>query len=97
MGNYMPTYEYECKTCHHLFEVFQNMSDAPISSCPLCGESVRRLINGGQGVIFKGSGFYVTDKNGNNKGTAKTSSEIKEKTPESAKTESVPSSEKVAG
>lgn len=60
----MPTYEYECKTCGHVFEAFQNMSDAPLSSCPECGESVRRMINGGMGVIFKGSGFYVTDKGG---------------------------------
>jgi hypothetical protein len=39
------------------------MSDAPLKSCPQCGKDVRRLIRGGTGVIFKGSGFYVTDKN----------------------------------
>jgi putative FmdB family regulatory protein len=60
----MPTYEYECKDCGHTFEVFQNMSDAPLKECPECGKEVRRLINGGSGVIFKGSGFYVTDKKG---------------------------------
>ena len=59
----MPTYEYECKICGHTFDVFQNMSDAPLKVCPQCGKEVRRLINGGTGVIFKGSGFYVTDKN----------------------------------
>jgi putative FmdB family regulatory protein len=58
----MPTYEYECKSCSHNFEVFQSMSDAPIEICPECGGEVRRLIFGGAGVIFKGSGFYVTDK-----------------------------------
>jgi putative FmdB family regulatory protein len=58
----MPTYEYECKTCGHTFDVFQSMSDALIKICPQCGKEVRRLINGGSGVIFKGSGFYVTDK-----------------------------------
>ena len=64
----MPTYEYECKSCGHNFEVFQNMSDAPLSECPQCGKELRRLINGGSGIIFKGSGFYTTDKNnGNNK------------------------------
>jgi len=62
----MPTYEYECKSCGHNFEVFQNMSDAPISDCPQCGKELRRLINGGSGVIFKGSGFYVNDKNSGN-------------------------------
>jgi putative FmdB family regulatory protein len=59
----MPTYEYECKKCNHRFEVFQSMSDEPIKKCPECGKQVRRLVSGGVGVIFKGSGFYVTDKN----------------------------------
>jgi len=58
----MPTYEYECKNCSHNFEVFQSMSDPPLKECPACGSEVRRLIFGGAGVIFKGSGFYVTDK-----------------------------------
>jgi putative FmdB family regulatory protein len=70
----MPTYEYECKNCSHSFEVFQSMSDSPLTNCPECGSEVRRLIFGGAGVIFKGSGFYVTDKNKNSaaKNTAKT-------------------------
>ena len=59
----MPTYEYECKSCGHNFEAFQSMSDAPLSDCPQCGRELRRLINGGSGIIFKGSGFYVNDKN----------------------------------
>jgi len=58
----MPTYEYECKKCGHNFEVFQSMSDEPLKTCVKCGGEVRRLIFGGAGVIFKGSGFYVTDK-----------------------------------
>jgi putative FmdB family regulatory protein len=58
----MPTYEYECKSCGHIFEAFQRMSDDPLRDCPQCGREVRRLIRGGTGVIFKGSGFYVTDK-----------------------------------
>jgi len=61
----MPTYEYECKSCSHKFEVFQSINDPPIKDCPKCGNEVRRLIFGGTGVIFKGSGFYVTDKNKN--------------------------------
>ncbi|MDR1100090.1 MAG: zinc ribbon domain-containing protein [Treponema sp.] len=64
----MPTYEYECKSCGHTFEAFQSMRDEPIKICPQCGREVRRLINGGSGIIFKGSGFYVTDKG---KGAAK--------------------------
>ncbi|MCX7026155.1 MAG: zinc ribbon domain-containing protein [Spirochaetes bacterium] len=57
----MPTYEYECRSCQHRFEKFQSMSDDPIRVCPACGGSVRRVIGGGMGVIFKGSGFYITD------------------------------------
>jgi putative FmdB family regulatory protein len=58
----MPTYEYECKSCGYNFEVFQSMSEEPLKICAKCGKEVRRLILGGAGVIFKGSGFYVTDK-----------------------------------
>ena len=58
----MPTYEYECKSCLYSFETFHAMSDPPVKDCPECGKEVRRLIFGGAGVIFKGSGFYVTDK-----------------------------------
>jgi len=67
----MPTYEYECRECSHSFEAFQSMSDEPIKTCPECGREVRRLIFGGTGVIFKGSGFYVTDKNRGKNGSAK--------------------------
>jgi putative FmdB family regulatory protein len=57
----MPTYEYRCTKCGHTFEAFQSMSDKPLSRCPECRSAVRRVINGGLGVIFKGSGFYSTD------------------------------------
>ena len=57
----MPTYEYECKSCNHRFEEFQNITDEPLKVCPKCGKTVRRLIGGGMGIIFKGSGFYTTD------------------------------------
>lgn len=57
----MPTYEYECTSCRHRFEEFQRISDAPLSRCPKCGKPVKRLIGGGMGIIFKGSGFYSTD------------------------------------
>ena len=57
----MPTYEYECDKCGKRFELFQNMSDAPLQHCPECGGTVKRLIGAGAGVIFKGSGFYATD------------------------------------
>ena len=57
----MPTYEYECRNCGHTFEAFQSINDKPLSRCPRCKSAVRRVINGGMGVIFKGSGFYSTD------------------------------------
>ncbi len=57
----MPTYEYECSSCSSHFEVFQSMKDDPIKECPTCKGQVKRLIGGGLGVIFKGSGFYSTD------------------------------------
>ncbi|MCL2380329.1 MAG: zinc ribbon domain-containing protein [Treponema sp.] len=60
----MPTYGYECKSCGHTFDVFQSMADEPLKTCPSCGKAIRRLINGGTGVIFKGGGFYVTDRSG---------------------------------
>lgn len=57
----MPTYEYACDSCGHHFDAFQKMADAPLESCPECGEKVRRVLSGGLGIIFKGSGFYVND------------------------------------
>lgn len=67
----MPNYDYECKKCEKVFEVFQKMSDQPLKACPKCGGKVRRLVGGGCGLIFKGSGFYITDyKRKENKGGA---------------------------
>ena len=57
----MPTYDYKCSSCKYVFEVFQSMSDDPLKICPECGKEVKRQVGGGLGIIFKGSGFYVTD------------------------------------
>jgi len=58
----MPTYEYECPSCPDIVEAFQSMNDAPLATCPRCGQAgLRRLIGRGAGIIFKGSGFYETD------------------------------------
>ncbi len=63
----MPTYEYECSKCGHKFEEFQKMSDKPVAPCPKCKGNGQRLISGGAGFIFKGSGFYHTDYKNKNK------------------------------
>jgi len=65
----MPTYEYVCQKCGHQFEKFQSMNDKPLTTCPkeLCklktwGKGkVKKAISAGAGLIFKGSGFYITD------------------------------------
>jgi len=56
----MPTYDYECSNGHR-FEIFQKMSDEPVSECPECGGAAERKISGGAGFLFKGDGFYITD------------------------------------
>ncbi|MBL8843438.1 MAG: zinc ribbon domain-containing protein [Planctomycetes bacterium] len=58
----MPTYDYRCNGCGHAFEHFQSMSDPHLKKCPSCGKAkLERLIGAGAGLIFKGSGFYITD------------------------------------
>ncbi len=58
----MPTYEYKCDECGHLFEQFQSIMAKPLRKCPKCGKpALKRLIGTGAGLIFKGSGFYTTD------------------------------------
>ena len=58
----MPTYEYLCRKCGHAFEEFQSITEDPLRRCPKCGtDSLARAMGTGGAVIFKGSGFYVTD------------------------------------
>ena len=57
----MPTYEYRCTACQTEFEKFQRMSDEPGAECPACGAPAERRLSGGAGLLFKGSGFYITD------------------------------------
>ena len=56
----MPIYEYLCPSCQHRFEVRQKVSDAPVSTCVRCGKAVTKLISP-PAIMFKGSGWYVTD------------------------------------
>ncbi len=58
----MPTYDYQCDACDHLFEVYQGINDDKLTKCPECGKKkLRRLLGTGAAVVFKGSGFYQTD------------------------------------
>lgn len=88
----MPTYDYQCSKCGNVFEVFHGMSETPKVKCTQrgCTGRAKRLIGGGAGLIFKGSGFYITDyKNGNGKnGKASGDSETKSEVKSEAKSES---------
>src|SRR5438067_11420433 len=58
----MPTYDYACDACGHVWEEFQPMAAKPTKKCPKCGKAkAKRKIGAGAGIIFKGSGFYQTD------------------------------------
>jgi putative FmdB family regulatory protein len=57
----MPTYDYRCRKCGHQFELFHGIKDDAAKRCPKCRGVAQRVPAGGAGVLFKGSGFYVTD------------------------------------
>lgn len=57
----MPTYEYECTSCKHKFEILQSITEKPKTKCPQCGKKLKKLISSAGGFIFKGTGFYATD------------------------------------
>jgi len=57
----MPSYDFKCSNCGHVFERFKSIKSKPHEKCPKCGEDAQRMISAGAGLIFKGSGFYITD------------------------------------
>ncbi len=105
----MPTYGYRCPACGHEYEKLQKISDSTRVKCPRCGKRGERLISGGAGIIFKGSGFYETDykraasagakeKTGSGSDGDKPSKDTPKKTPSSAdKSESSKSTDKPKG
>jgi putative FmdB family regulatory protein len=84
----MPTYDYDCADCGHSFEQFQSIAAAPLEVCPKCGGKVQRRIHGGAGLIFKGSGFYLTDYKKTNTGSDKGGDSAKKADGDTAKKES---------
>jgi putative FmdB family regulatory protein len=69
----VPTYQYACTACGHQLEAVQSFTDAPLTQCPECEGSLRKLFSG-VGVVFKGSGFYRTDSRNESRKTSSSSS-----------------------
>ena len=85
----MPTYTYQCDSCGHGLEAVQRFADDPLSECPQCGASIRRVIQP-VGVVFKGSGWYITDsrpKSSGEGGDGASASKSKDKADAPAKAE----------
>ena len=86
----MPTYDYKCDNCKNTFELFQSMKEDPITLCPECGHNtLKKMISMPAGLIFKGSGFYLTDYAKKNSSTS-TDKTDKKDTTSTAKTEKKP-------
>jgi putative FmdB family regulatory protein len=82
----MPTYEYECQSCHERVEAVQKFTDSALTTCQLCGGELRKVFSA-VGIVFKGSGFYKNDS----RGTTKSTTPAPSSTPASATTESTSS------
>lgn len=94
----MPTYDYECEACGHNFEKIRKISDDSEVLCPKCGAVARRLISGGAGLLFKGSGFYITDYRSDSYKKAKEKESGKsDKSESGSKSSASPSGEKKGG
>ncbi len=71
----MPTYEYQCLDCDRKVEYFQSIHEPPVTECPSCHGKMSRLVSSGTGLIFKGSGFYITDYKKSNSAPTSTPNE----------------------
>lgn len=75
----MPIYEYKCQSCKRIFEKFQAVTDAVTGECIYCGSPAKRIISSSVGIVFKGSGFYVTDYKKKESKSEKSESKSEEK------------------
>ena len=87
----MPTYEYRCKECGHELEIQQSFTDDPLTECPVCEGSLRKVF-GSVGISFKGSGFYKTDHGARAKASSSSSSSASESSTSSESSSSSTSS-----
>lgn len=88
----MPTYDYRCPSCGHVFEKVQKITSKARHKCPKCGKRAERMISSGVGLVFKGTGFYATDyKRAGEPKTEAGAGEKTEKKPEKAPEKSKPS------
>jgi putative FmdB family regulatory protein len=88
----MPTYSYHCDACDHDFEAVQRFAEDPLTECPQCGSPIRRVIQP-VGVVFKGSGWYITDSRPKSSGDGE-DGRAKTKSDKPAKSDSTSKSEK---
>jgi putative FmdB family regulatory protein len=90
----MPTYEFRCPEGHEFEKFYRSISGAPREvSCPVCGKTAERLMSAGGGLVFKGSGFYITDYGKDGKKGTPTSGQNSTGSGESSKSESAPKSD----
>jgi putative FmdB family regulatory protein len=91
----MPTYDYKCDNCNNTFEFFQSMKDEPMILCPECGhETLRKLVSLPAGLIFKGTGFYLTDYAKKKTSPTTSNNSVSDSTVSSSSNESKSSAEK---
>jgi putative FmdB family regulatory protein len=91
----MPTYHYRCSDCEHSFDFFQKFADDPLTECPECGGTIRRVLQP-VGIVFKGSGWYVTDSRENKTSTSAPKTESGDKAADSSASPPKESSDKKA-
>ena len=91
----MPTYHYRCSACSHSFDFFQKFADDPLTECPECGGTIRRVPQP-VGVVFKGSGWYVNDSRNSKNSTTTPKSDSGDKAADSGGSAPKESGEKKA-